>query len=134
MYLLDAEKTNELLQLEVPTNTWRKRTSLPTEERCYGISMTSARGRLYVAGRKKGKMCAYYEPTTDTWCFGEQPILNHRYGTLVCYNNKLVLLGGITDVVEEYDFDEGRWTVCSYTMPKRLHHHACVVLDMNAPR
>ena len=135
VYMLDSEVTNELFQLEVQTNTWRKRAPLPVKESCFGISMTSARGRLYVAGRKKGRMCAYYEPVTDTWCFGHQPLLKHKYGSLVCYNNKLILLGGsfkgCTDEVEEYDIDEGSWTVCSYKMPKRLHLHTCVVLDMN---
>ena len=133
IYLLD-ELSNQLFRLDVDANVWNQLASLSEEEKyCVGVSLTSAHDRLLVAGGW-ARICASYQPATDTWCTGRQPLQTHMYGTLACLSNKLLLLGGNfsdgTDTVEEYDIDEDKWSVCSYKMPKKLRNHVAVVLSM----
>ena len=139
VYLLDEESTR-LVQLDVDSRRWIKRASLPwggtwNEDQFYrypGVSMTSAKGQLYVAGGRR-KVFAYYRPCIDTWCFATPPLRKHIYGSLVCHEDKLILLGGKycngSDDVEEYSFEEGTWSLCSYKMPSGLFNHCGLVLD-----
>ena len=96
--------------------------------------MTSAQGRLFVAGGPN-MICTWYQPDKDTWCTGQQPLREHRYGALTYHNNKLLLLGGYfkggTGEVEEYNIDEDKWSMCSYKMPKKVYSHYAVVLNMH---
>ena len=135
VYILD-ESSNQLLHLDVDRKIWSLRAPLPWKyphAHVYGVSMTSARGRLYVAGGFH-RMCAWYRPCTDTWCYVEEPIRIHRYGTLVNYNDKLILLGGDfiegTQEVEEYSFEDGTWSLCNYRVPSGLIDHYGVVLSI----
>ena len=130
VYLMD-QKSHSLLHLDMESQLWRSKTSFPLNEYIAGVSMTSAYGRLYVAGGFTN-VCAFYRPATDTWCFAQPPLYKHHYGTLVHFNNKLVLLGGEfgygSDTVEEYNFEEGSWTACSFKMPAHLSNHFGMVL------
>ena len=131
VYLLD-EDSKQLWHLDVDNKVWKQLASIPAEGGCIGVSMTSARGLLFVAG----KICAWYSPDSDTWCTGQQTLCKHRYGALAYHNDKLLLLGGSeyggTDEVEEYDIDEDTWSVCSYKMPKKLYCHHALVLNMQS--
>ena len=116
LYLLD-EITNQLLHFDINKQVWRQLASLPEKENyCAGVSMTSARGQLFVSGGGN-RICAWYQPETNTWCTAQQPLQKHRYGALAYHNSKFLLLGGSfnagTDEVEEYDIAEDKWTVCS---------------------
>ena len=132
VYLLDAENSMKLLQLD-DKKVWSELAPLPVEGPCYGINMISARGRLFVAGGKD-MTCAWYNPDSNTWCTGQQPLGEHIYGALACHNDKLLLLGGSytggTDEVEEYDIDNDTWSMCSYKMPRKLCGHHAFILDM----
>ena len=133
VYLLD-EASNQLLCLDIDKHVWKQLASLPTEKKyCVGASMTSAQGRLFVAGGHL-MICAWYNPNTNTWCTGQQPLHKHKYGALAYHNDKLLLLGGSfeggTDAVEEYDIEEDTWTVCLYKMPRKIEGHHAVVLNM----
>ena len=133
IYLLD-ETSNHLLCLDIDKRVWQKLASLSAVEGyCGGVSMTSAQGRLFVAGGLL-KVCAWYSPNTNTWCTSQEPLHQHHYGALAYHNEKLLLLGGSfdggTDTVEEYGIEEDKWTVCSYKMPKKLECHHAVVLNM----
>ena len=121
VYLLD-ENTEQLWHLDVDNKIWKQLAPFPVEDECYGVSMTSAQGRLFVAGG--GHMiCAWYTPDSNAWCTGKQPLREHEYGALAYHDDKLLLLGGSkwsgTDEVEEYDIDGDKWSVCSYKMPKK---------------
>ena len=134
VYLLD-EITNQLLHLDIDKQVWSQLASLPEQEKyCAGVSMTSARGQLFVVGGLN-RICAWYQPETNTWCTGQQPLQKHRYGSLAYRNNTLLLLGGSfsdgTDEVEEYDIDEDKWIVCSYKMPRKLYNHHAFILAMS---
>ena len=133
LFLLDSEATNKLLCLDVAEKTWIEQESLPFEEHYAGLSVTSAWGRLYAAGGRR-RMCAWYDPATNTWCMGQQPLQKHKYGALVCHNDRLFLLGGnfqgCDGEVEEYDMEEDTWMVCSYKMPRKLRHHYAFVVDI----
>ena len=136
LYLLDAEDSKKLWNLDVDKGVWNELALLPVQNRCHGASMTSARGRLFVAGGQHG-VCAWYQPESDTWCTGQQPLQEHRYGPLTYHNNKLLLLGGYfkeggTDEVEEYNIDEDKWSLCNYKIPRKLCHHHAVVLNMHS--
>ena len=134
VYLLN-EMTRELLHLDISNKIWTKRTSLPVEGNCPGVSMTSTKDKLCVAGGLK-KICALYDPTADVWITMKQPVHVHRYGTLVYHSNKLLLLGGSwsdsTDEVEEYNVEDDTWSVCAYKMPVKLYNHHGLVLDLPA--
>ena len=131
VYLLDAENSKKLWRLDADDGEWNELAPLPVENYCFGVSMVSARGRLFVAGGRR-RVCAWYRPNEDTWCTGQQPLSVHRYGALTHYNNKLLLLGGNcsrgTDDVEEYNIDEDKWSLCNYKIPKSVYlHHAAVL-------
>ena len=133
IYLLD-ENSTQLLCLDTDKSVWKRLASLSTEEEyCVGASMTSAQGRLFVAGGES-MICAWFEPKINTWCTGQQPIHQHKHGALAHHSEKLLLLGGNlnggTDAVEEYDIEENKWTVCSYKMPKKIYCHHAVVLNV----
>ena len=134
VYLLD-EESSQLVQLHVESRKWRKRASLPWKEpNCFGLSMTSAKGQLYVAGGYR-KQFVYYRPCIDTWCLATPPLLTHAYGSLVYHKDKLILLGGNfkgagSDDVEEYSFEEETWSLCSYKMPPGLFQHCGLVLNI----
>ena len=131
VYLLD-EGTTQLLHLDVTKKVWSKRASLLAKGSCRGVSMTSAEGKLFVVGAQ-GRICSLYNPTTDTWTNSQQTLHRHLYGTLVYYNNKILLLGGCcvdgTDEVEEYNVEDGTWSVTAYKMPAKLCNHHGLVLD-----
>ena len=135
VYLFDGLKTNQLFKLEKGTDAWSEKAPLPTDSWCVGISMTSARGRLFLAGGIS-QICAWYNPDVDTWCLGKrQPLRMHNYGALVYHMDKLLLVGGnfggeATDDVEEYDIEGDTWSLCSYKMPPKLYNHHALVLDM----
>ena len=135
VFLLDAEKSKKLFRLDIDKGVWNELAQLPLEQNCFGLSMSSARGRLFVAGGEH-LICHWYIPDSNIWCTGQQPLQLHRYGTLTFHEDKLLLLGGSfeggTDAVEEYDIDEDKWRVCSYKMPKKLHLHHAVVLNMQS--
>ena len=131
VYLLD-EDTKKLLQMDAG-KVWSECAPCPAEGYCYGVSMTSITGRLFVAGG--GDMiCACYSPETNTWCTGQRPLRSHHYGALAYRDDKLLFLGGSyddgTDKVEEYNIDEDRWQMCSYKMPQELHSHHAFTLSM----
>ena len=133
VFLLD-ECSNQLLHLDVDNHKWSHRSSLPSNDpSVYGVSMTAARGRLYAAGGYNN-FCAWYRPCTDTWCVVQGTLKRHLYGSLVYHKDKLVLLGGSfnsnTDEIEEYNFEEGTWSMCSYKMPASLMNHCALVLDL----
>ena len=134
LYLLD-EITNQLLHLDIDKQVWNQLASLSEEKKyCTGVSMTSAGGRLLVAGGWE-KICAWYQPETNTWCTGQKPFQKHQYGALVYHDNKFLLLGGSfnagTDKVEEYDIEEDKWTVCTYKMPRKLYNHHAFTFAMS---
>ena len=133
VYLFDADDSKQLLQMNISEKVWRKLSSPPANKKYEGVSMTSALGQLFVAGGWD-RVCAWYNPKTDTWCTGQQPLRKHKYGALGHNEGKLVLLGGSfeggTDVLEEYNVVEAKWTVCNYTMPKKIHGHTAFMLNI----
>ena len=133
VYLLD-QTSSQLVCLDIDKKAWRSLSPLPVKGDCRGVSMASAREWLFVAGGLC-KICSWYKPETNTWCMGQQPLKQHKYGALAYNNDKILLLGGSymggTDEVEEYDIDENKWSVCSYKMPEKLYRHHAVVLSMS---
>ena len=83
-----------------------------------------------------GKLCEKCIPHLD---YSHPPSYPHHLGSVVEYNNKLVLLGSDCDysndelngsnIVEECDICQDKWTV-SYSMPVGLLGHHVVVLDL----
>ena len=134
VYLLD-ENSSKLLCLDIDEKVWHPLAPLPSAGSCIGVSMTAAHKRLFVAGGLQ-MFCSWYNPETNTWCKGQQPLREHKYGALTYHRDKLVLLGGNfcqgagTDDVEEYNIEEDKWSVCTYKMPPKLYLHHAVVLSM----
>ena len=133
-----AVTTNQLLQFDVENEVWTDLASLPGEiakEAC----MIAVNGRLCVAGGPK-KICAWYNPATNTWIMGTQkPKRVHCNGSLVQQdNNTLLLLGGRlglafrgTDYIEQFNIADGAWSRSKLKMPmKNLHQHKALYLDI----
>ena len=91
-YLLD-EATRQLLELDTKRNTWVHHAPLPGYGYCAEVSMAAVNGLLYAMGGRD-RICAWYTPDTNTWCTGQQPERQHKYGSLVYYEDRLMLLGG----------------------------------------
>ena len=133
VYLLDAEKSKLLFRLDVAAGTWHDLAPLPVEQKCHGVSMTSANRRLLVAGGRN-MICAWFNIDTNTWSTGKQPLRKHYYGSLAHFNGKFLLLGGSfeggTDEIEVYDIEENKWTLCTYKMPQKLCGHYALLLKV----
>ena len=152
VYLLD-EATGSLHRMDMEWRTWLKRAPLADSVKCKGVSMTAARGRLYVAGGSDG-ICTCYDPATDTWsqCTPvttvNDRVSNKRlsvqrwfmYGSLTQYGRgTLRLQQGITSSSSEclhsveYNLDDDSWTeIEKLQKPAReqtTESHA-VVIDM----
>ena len=131
VYVLD-EDTGNLLHLDVSRKIWSTRTPFP-QGRCRGVSMVSAQDKLFLAGGSD-RVCAWYNTASSAWFMFQQPLQKHKYGTLVHYDNKLILLGGSyvggTEEVEEYDIESDSWSMCQFLMPAGLFYHYAVLLEM----
>ena len=128
-YLLDSWEIQQLLELDPESNTWVRRAS-PPDGLDNAVSMTSLNDRLCVAGGCHDHVCLWYNPATDAWSKGQQPLMDHRWGSLVPYGNKVILLGGDTDEVEELCIETGAWSVSNMKLPRKLWLHQALVLDI----
>ena len=139
VYLLDGENSNRLWRLDVDENVWTELAKFPAEKSCHGVSMASAWGRLFLAGGQR-KICAWYQPETNTWCTGQTPLRKHAYGALAYHDDKLLLIGGNykdrtdlieggTDEMEEYNIEEDKWSLCKCEMPRKIQGFHAVVLN-----
>ena len=130
IYLLDSWETKLLLELDPENNTWVRRASPP--DGLFGdVSMTSLNDQLCVAGgRGSDRVCLWYSPATDAWSKGQQPLMDHYFGSLVHHDNRILLLGGQTDEVEELCTETGAWSVSSMKLPVPLEDHQALVLEI----
>ena len=129
IYLLDSQNSKQLVQLNPESNAWVRR-AMPPNEVCYEVSMTSVNDMLCMAGKQgDDRICAWYNPATDAWSKGQQPLLSHCGGALIHHNNKVILLGGRTDEVEELNIETGKWSVSSIKLPAPLYLPHSLVLQ-----
>ena len=134
VFLLDSY-TKQLSQLCADINVWKWCAPWPGSV-IIDASMISLNDHLFLAGGT-GNVCAWYTPSTDTWCLRQEPkIRSHLHGSLVYHNNTILLLGGnqwttfgSTDVVEEYS-KYGTWSISNIKMPASLQYHHAFVLNM----
>ena len=131
-----------LQELSLATRRWAYRKPLPESVgSTSGAQAAVLGGDMYVVGGV-GRICARYSPRTDVWSSLTQPQYHHSGGAVVCYNDRIVVLGGScldkdgkehkSDVVEEYNVKEDRWELSSYRMPVGLWHHSIVVMDASS--
>ena len=128
IFLMDVN-ANHLLKMDAKNKTWSHQTKLAGDG-CWGARMISAQDKLFVSGGKN-KVCAQYDPKTDTWCSLNSPTLKHNFGALVTLDEKVCLIGGEEeDRIEEYDINSKTWAVCAGKVPKTLKHLQALVLDI----
>ena len=128
IFLLDVE-THQLLKMNTKKKAWSHQTKLPGDG-CYGARMVSVQDKLFMSGGNN-KVCAQYDPKTDTWCSLNLPTLQHNFGALVTLERKVYLMGGQTeDHIEEFDLDSNTWAVCAGKVPKCLIHLHGLVVDI----
>ena len=114
---------------DTTTRTWTQLNPLPLSILITSnASMLAVRGSLYLLGGR-GRCCARYTPSTDTWTVLRSPIIQ-RDGCSACYSNgKIVLSGGIihpsqvSKSIEVYDIEEDRWKIISDSLPVPLGFH-----------
>ena len=128
IYLLDSWETKRLLKLDPESNTWVIRAS-PPDGMDWLVSMTSVNDQLCVAGGCES-VCLWYNPATDAWSKGQQPLVHHWCGSLSYHDNSILLLGGQTDDVEELCIETGAWSVSSMKLSRKLWCHQALVLDI----
>ena len=128
IFLLDID-TNQLLKMDAKKKTWSHQKKMPGE-RCWGARMVSTHNKLFVAGGSRAsKICAQYDPRTDSWCSLNSPTLKHNYGALVPLEQKVYLIGGEgEDHIEEYNLDSKIWAVCAEKVPEKLTNLHALVL------
>ena len=128
VYLLDAGNSNQLLKLDPEKKVWIKCARL-SGKMWRSVSMASVNGKLCVAGGKDA--CAWYDPNTETWCRNQKPMKEHYGGSLVYYNNTLLLMGGQDNIdIEEYNTEVGSWTMRKMKMPAACRGHHAMVLNI----
>ena len=128
IYLLNLHGAQQLLKLDPESNTWVSQGSPPGGDFSFA-SMTSASNQLCIAGGIFHR-CVWYNPSTNSGCIGQQPLTKHRYGTLIHHSNKIILLGGKTNDVEELCTETGTWSVSNIKLPVALANHQGLVLDI----
>ena len=129
IFLLDVN-TKQLLAMDAKKKTWSHQKKMPGE-RCGGARMVSAKNKLFVAGGDgTNKVCAQYDPRTDSWCSLNSPTLEHNFGALVALEQKVYLIGGYTENrIEECNLDSKTWAVCAGKVPEKLINLHALVLD-----
>ena len=130
IFLLDIY-TNKFLKMDSKKKTWSRQNKM-LGGRCVGARMVSTQNKLFVAGGSgTDKVCAQYDPRTDSWCSLNSPTLQHHFGALVTLEQKVYLIGGSTeDHIEVYNFDSKTWTVCAGKVPENLRNPHVLVLDV----
>ena len=130
VYLLDRE-SNKLLQLSTDINVWNRCASYSG----YSVataSMISVNDQLFLVGGFQ-RICAWYTPSTDTWCMSHAPEQVHYNGALVHNDNTILLLGGwdcrCKDAGVECS-ENGTWSVSNIKMPQSLQCHHAFVLNI----
>ena len=126
----DWGSTIDLFHFDARNEAWSERSKLEWpddgDDDGYNLDLAACDGKLYAAG---GPACAVYDSDADVWMRLEKPSLPHEYGALVCYKNKLLLLGGgEVCEIEEYDVEKGKWTVLPYEVPQWMSHHIAEVI------
>ena len=66
-----------------------------------GFNITASNTNLYAAGCQM-LSCWQYNTSTDSWSKLSSPAQEHYNGALIFHQNSLLLLGGLTENVEEY--------------------------------
>ena len=130
IFLLDVE-INKLLKMNAENKTWSYQARMPGEK-CWGARMISMQDKLFVSGGVS-KVCAQYDPKTNTWCSLNSPTLKHNFGALVTLEQRVYLIGGQdVDRIEAYDIRSKTWAVCAGKVPGKLCnlHARALVLEI----
>ena len=125
---------NSFLKLDFERKVWDRLASLPVDGACHGASVTVVNYKLCVAGGPN-MICAWYDPATNAWSIGQKVTKKHLYGSLLVYNNTLLILGGNwnnegADEAEELNLTDGSWSDSNIKMPPSLFVHHAMVLDI----
>ena len=118
VYVLDDD-SGELYCFDTSESETRNAWSLKTKlKKPSGASMTSLGGKIYIAGGRK-KDCCVYDPVTDTTSYGNKPESEHCYGSLFPVGENLMLIGGKTQSIEQYNTRRpGNWETSAVTLPE----------------
>ena len=60
------------------------------------------------------------------------PGLKHDYGALIVHEGRLILLGGDSADIEEYDTEQDSWKTLPYKLPSKLRFH--YAFNMEIPK
>ena len=85
---------------------------------------------MYAAGRFGDiAVFAVYTPSTDTWIAGQPPTHHHWFGSMVCKDNKLLLIGGQSNDVEEYDIAKKSWNTIDLKISAEMNPRHAFLLS-----
>ena len=124
------QKGNEIsLQCyDIAHKTWAFDKPLPDQvTNTCGAKAITIGEHLYVVGGKE-KLCLQYDVSENNWSILAPPSLMHLYPSVVFWNGKLILCGGIkgkdtgsTDVIEMYDLEDGSWQTSHVKLPVPMY-------------
>ena len=144
LYLLGGRRINPVNVFDTKTATWTTKSASPLE--IHHFQPVVFENKIYIIGAMTGrypgevplKNIMIYNPSTDTWSEGDEIPEHRRRGGagVVVYNNKIYLVGGITDGhrtgtvswFDEYDPKTGQWRVLK-DMPNGRDHFQAAVVD-----
>ena len=122
-----VSNTRELFHLDTTKSLWQQKAQCPGDIG-NSFSVAAGDGKILVAGGLN-KVCHVYTINQDTWITGNNPHLSHMDGGLAWINHSFLLLGGgDTDVVEEYDIESDTWKEAEFKCPvKNVRFHVFAI-------
>jgi hypothetical protein len=127
----NSQRVNNTIPLhsyDATTDKWNVLAQLPSAvTNTNGASAVAIQNQLYVVGGQ-AKLCLTYKPVSDTWIILQSPSLGHNYGAAVIFKGKIMILGGSSDQIEEYDLLKDEWQISHIKLPCSMNYHHAVTL------
>jgi hypothetical protein len=125
------KKINNIISLQCydsVSDTWSYKAQVPHQiTDTNGASAISVDRNIFIVG-VKAKPCLQYTIATDTWTILSGTLGGHFYGSAIFINGTIMILGGQTNSIEEYDMNNNKWTVTNFKLPARMTYHHAVAL------
>ena len=111
---------------DIADDTWSMKSPMPDAVESTGkATAIGTKDSIFVIGGDKN-VCVQYRVMNDTWTILKPCSTLHHHGAAVLYQNRIILLGGKNDTVEEYDINKDEWKLVPWKLPLYLHcHFAC---------
>ena len=118
----------QLYHFDPLRKVWSERSELPGLYFDKDDAMAAGDGHIYLVILSNG--CHVYNISTDTWVKIPKQTLYHKGGALVFHQDKLILLGGLSSHIEEYDIEQSIWKTAPFKLPEDLYIPFAFMMDL----